>query len=75
MFSKAERICMILILGEYFQNCLLASRMYVEIFPDGSRFNKSVFQRLLAQFKQTGSLAHGKPFGTKFEILSKKYFT
>lgn len=60
VYPRAERIDMIFILGECLQNCLLASRVYAERFPDRNHPNKAAFERLLIQFKETGSLSMGK---------------
>lgn len=52
VYSKEERIDMIFILGECLQNCLLASRVYAQRFPNRNHPKKDVFERLLAQFSQ-----------------------
>ncbi|KAL1488669.1 hypothetical protein ABEB36_014469 [Hypothenemus hampei] len=64
-YSKEHRIDMIFILGECDQNCLLASQVYAQKFPERSHPNKAVFERLLRQFKDTGSVNYKKPLKQK----------
>lgn len=60
VYPREERIDMIFILGECLQNSLLASRIYAERFPDRNHPNKAAFERLLIQFKETGSVEYRK---------------
>lgn len=53
-----ERIDMILAIGECLENCLLASRVYAQKYPDRNHPNKLVFKRLLHEFRRTGSVAY-----------------
>lgn len=61
VYPKEERIDMIFVIGECLQNCLLASRVYAERYPNRNHPNKAVFERLFAQFKRTGSVVNEKP--------------
>lgn len=61
IYPKEERIDMIFILGECLQNSLLASRVYAQRFPNRNHPSKVVFERLLTQFRQTGSVQYKKP--------------
>lgn len=58
VYTKEERIDMIFILGECLQNSLLASRVYAERFPNRNHPNRAAFERLLVQFKETGSVQY-----------------
>lgn len=60
-YPKEERIDMIFILGECYKNCLLASRVYAQRFPERNHPKKDVFQRLLNQFQESGSVCYKKP--------------
>lgn len=60
VYPKEERIDMIFILGECLQNCLLASRVYAQRFPNRNHPNKVVFERLLALFRQNGTVQYQK---------------
>lgn len=58
VYPREERIDMVFILGECLQNSLLACRVYAERFPNRNHPNKAAFERLLAQFKETGSVEY-----------------
>lgn len=51
---------MILILGESNRNCLLASRIYEERFPDGRHPRERAFRSLLDRFINSGSVSYNK---------------
>lgn len=59
-YTVEDRVNMIFILGECFQNCLLASRVYAERYPLKDHPRKEVFERLLARFRETGSVGYKK---------------
>lgn len=59
-YPLEDRVNMILVLGECLENCLLASRVYAERFPLKEHPRKEVFERLLARFRETGSVAYKK---------------
>ena len=59
-YDLQERISMILIIGECEENCLLASRVYAQKYPERNHPDKRVFERLLRDFKRSGSVAYPK---------------
>lgn len=59
-YSVQERIDMILTIGESQENCLLASRVYAQKYPDRNHPDKRVLQKLLEVFRRTGSVAYQK---------------
>lgn len=61
IYPKEERIDMIFTLGECSQNSFLASRVYAQKFPDRNHPRPAVFERLLNQFKESGSVCYKKP--------------
>lgn len=65
IYTKEERINMIFILGECRQNCLLASRVYAHRFPVRNHPKPAVFERLLNQFRESGSVSYKKPITKK----------
>lgn len=42
------------------ENCLLASRVYAQKYPDRDHPRKCTFEILLGRFRETGSVAYGK---------------
>lgn len=59
-YSQEERVDMTFILGECFRNCLLASRVYAERYPDRPHPDKRAFEELLQTFCETGSVSYKK---------------
>lgn len=59
-YSLQERIEMILIIGECYENTLLASRVYAQRYPEREHPQKASFDMLLARFRATGSVAYTK---------------
>lgn len=60
-FTTLEMVNMIFILGECARNCLLASRVYAERYPDIERKPRpKTFEKLLQRFVATGSTAYTK---------------
>lgn len=64
-YSVQERVDMVLTIGECNENCLLASRVYAQKYPDREHPDKRVFQKLLERFRATGSVAYTKQNKTK----------
>lgn len=60
MYPVQERIDMILIIGECEENCLLASRVYAQKYPERSHPDKRSFEKLLETFRQSGSVVYKK---------------
>lgn len=58
--ANEESINMIYILGECLKNCLLASRVYRERFPDRRHPNARSFQRLMDRFDRNGAVKYEK---------------
>ncbi|ERL95994.1 hypothetical protein D910_00761 [Dendroctonus ponderosae] len=65
IYPREERIDMIFTLGECHKNCLLASRVYAQKFPERNHPNPTVFKRFLHQFEETGSVNYKKPITRK----------
>lgn len=59
-YNLQERIDMIMIIGQCEENCLLASRVYTQKFPERKHPDRRVFERLLRDFRGTGSVAYAK---------------
>lgn len=60
-FTTLEMVNMIFILGECARNCLLASRVYAERYPNIERKPRpEAFEKLLRRFVETGSVAYKK---------------
>ena len=59
-YTIEESIEMIYILGECSKNCLLASRVYGERFPDRRHPDARSFQRLMDRFDRTGTVKYEK---------------
>ncbi|ERL86738.1 hypothetical protein D910_04144 [Dendroctonus ponderosae] len=53
-YPREERIDMIFTLGDCHKNCLLASRVYAQKFPETNHPKPTVFKRLSHQFEETG---------------------
>lgn len=66
IYTKEERIDMIFMLGECHKNCLLASRVYAQRFLERNHPKPAVFERLLNQFEESGSVNYKKPITRKF---------
>ncbi|ERL95875.1 hypothetical protein D910_00510, partial [Dendroctonus ponderosae] len=64
-YPREERIDMIFTLGECHKNCLLASRVYAQKFPEINDPKPTVFKRLLHQFEESGSVNYKKPISRK----------
>ncbi|ERL88085.1 hypothetical protein D910_05474 [Dendroctonus ponderosae] len=64
-YPREERIDMIFTLGECHKNCILASRVYAQKFPERNHPKPTVFKRLLHQFEETGSVNYKKPITRK----------
>ncbi|ERL96020.1 hypothetical protein D910_00812 [Dendroctonus ponderosae] len=62
---REERIDMIFTLGESHKNCLLASRVYAQKFPERNHPKPTVFKRLLHQFEESGRVNYKKPITRK----------
>ena len=55
-FSKEDMVKMIYCLGASEENCLLASRVYAQRYPDAERHpNRLAFERLKERFERTGN--------------------
>lgn len=67
-YSLEERVDMTFILGECFRNCLLASRVYAQKYPDRAHPDKRAFQNLLQTFCETGSVNYQKPTQAKYVV-------
>lgn len=59
-FSKQERINMIYCIGESGGNCLLASRIYAQKYPDQRHPNNRAFTKLKASFEESGNVMYKK---------------
>jgi Transposase. len=57
-FSTEEMVDMIFIIGESYRNCLLASRIYKERYPDRRQPQVSSFEHLLERFTTTGNVKY-----------------
>ncbi|ERL87439.1 hypothetical protein D910_04831 [Dendroctonus ponderosae] len=68
---REERIDMIFTLRESHKNCLLASRVYVQKFPERNDPKPTVFKRLLHQFEETGSVNYKKNPNVGQNLISK----
>ncbi|KAL1505143.1 hypothetical protein ABEB36_004766 [Hypothenemus hampei] len=64
-FSKDELVDMIFILGASDRNCLLATRLYGQSYPERRQPGKRVFQNLLDRFTRTGKVYYEKTERTK----------
>lgn len=64
-FSLQQRIDMVLVIGECYENCLLAAKVYAQKYPDREHPRKEVFERLLNRFRATGNVAYEKVTITK----------
>lgn len=59
-YNLQERIDMLLTIGECEENCLLASRVYAQKYPQRKHPDKRVLERLLRDFRRTGNVAYEK---------------
>lgn len=59
-FSTQEMVDMIWVLGECNKNCLLASKVYRQRFPDRKAPNKRAFEKLMDRFNRTGEVKYEK---------------
>lgn len=59
-YSRPELINMIYVIGECFGNCLLASRVYAQKFPNQRHPDVSTLQLLKERFYRTGSVDYEK---------------
>lgn len=64
-YSQQERIDMVFVLGECYRNCLLASRIYKQKYPDRSHPDRRAFEELLQTFCETGSVSYRKQIKEK----------
>ncbi|MVN23873.1 DUF4817 domain-containing protein, partial [Staphylococcus aureus] len=60
LLSKSDLIDMIFILGESDRNCLLASRIYSQRYPDRRHPDERSFRKVLGRFVETGSINYSK---------------
>lgn len=60
-YSHCEKIDMILVIGECNENCLLASRVYAQKYPNRRHPNRRSLENLLQVFRRTGSVCCQKP--------------
>jgi len=60
-FQRQELIEMIYALGEADKNCLLASRIYQQKFPNLRHPRVSAFEKLKNRFEATGNVTYSKP--------------
>ena len=59
-FSKEELVDMVFILGASDKNCLLATRLYNQAFPERRQPRKEAFEKLLDRFIPTGKVEYEK---------------
>lgn len=64
-FSNAEMVDMVFVLGASDKNCLLATRIYLERYPNRRQPNRRAFEKLMERFQTTGSVAYNKGERTK----------
>jgi Helix-turn-helix domain (DUF4817) len=60
LISKTDLIDMIFILGESDRNCLLASRIYSQRYPDRRHPDERSFRKVLTRFIETGCINYSK---------------
>lgn len=60
-YPQEERIDMILVIGQCEENCLLASRVYAQRYPNRRHPNRRSLEKLLQLFRRTGSVSYLKP--------------
>lgn len=60
IYSVQERSDMILVIGECFENCLLAERVYAQKYPNRRHPDKRAFKKLLETFRATGGVNYPK---------------
>lgn len=56
-YPVQDRVDMILVLSE----CLLSPIVYAQKYPNRNHPERRLFEKLIQQFRQTGSLAYGIP--------------
>lgn len=59
-FSTEEMVDMVYVLGASDNNCLLATRLYLERYPDRRQPSRKSFQKLMNRFNRTGSVNYTK---------------
>lgn len=82
-FSTGEMVDMIWVLGACEQNCLLATRLYSERYPERRQPDTKSFQKLKERFEMTGDVAYKKKErksdvvceNNELEVLLKVFFT
>lgn len=73
-FSTQELVDMIWILGECHKNCLLATRIYSERFPERRKPNKNAFIKAMNRFNRTASAAYEKKVRIKTVVNEENEF-
>lgn len=64
-YNREELADMIFILGEAERNCLLASRIYAQRYPDRRHPDSRSLKKLLKRFQETGGTNYKKPNKSK----------
>lgn len=64
-FSTDELVDMVFILGASDRNCLLATRLYRETYPDRRQPRKEALEKLMDRFSRTGKVEYEKTERTK----------
>lgn len=57
-YLQEEKVDMILVIGECEENCLLASRVYAQKYPNRRHPTKRSLEYLLQVFRRTGSVSY-----------------
>lgn len=70
-FSTHEMVDMIWVLGECNKNCLLASKVYRQRFPDRKAPNTRAFEKLMDRFNRTGEVKYEKKDITKTALTEE----
>ncbi|KAL3273265.1 hypothetical protein HHI36_014719 [Cryptolaemus montrouzieri] len=70
-FTQEEIINMIYCLGEGERNCLLASHIYSQRYPNSRHPRKEAFERLKERFERTGQVGYEKNERAK-RVLNKE---
>lgn len=64
-FSREEMVDMVYVLGASDKNCLLATRIYMQRYPERRQPSKKSFERLMERFDNTGKVVYEKKERTK----------
>ncbi|KAL1489822.1 hypothetical protein ABEB36_013754 [Hypothenemus hampei] len=59
-YSLQELTNMMTVIGECNGNCLLASRVYAQMYPDRQHPDRRCMEKLKERFERTGSVAYEK---------------